>query len=261
MAFLDIFVGVPQSKYAATAIFAAIFVVSLGILFGREEIPIGQKFALVLILFVMSLPGILITLFQLTCMVTGTSNGRTPWCGWYAWLASALMIVYCVLLIAIAVVAMATGRNVIKELELETMDNFKESMTNANTIANQFFANGAPENFENEQETETFEEDEKKEGFEEQVVGAEGFEEMPTVDAFNNQEGFYADATEKVDDAFVGNQQTAKGAVSLPAPAKQQAPLVERFADNEEGFENEEFDDNEGFMGFPTKGGLGGFPL
>lgn len=143
MAFLDIFVGVPQSKYAAYAIFASIAVVALAIMFGNEEIPIGQKFSLVLIIFLVSLPGIILTLFQLTCMVTGDSRGRTPWCGWYAWLISALMIVYCILLIAIAVIAMATGASVTKELQLEAMQDMNESKKKADDMAKGYFEQGA----------------------------------------------------------------------------------------------------------------------
>jgi len=124
MAFLDIFVGVPQSKYASYAIIASLIVVSLAILFSRQEVPLGQKFSLILIIVLVSLPGILLTLFQLTCLVTGTGpNKKTVWCGWYAWLVSILTIVYCVLLIMVAVISMSTKGDILKDLKLESMAN------------------------------------------------------------------------------------------------------------------------------------------
>lgn len=137
MAFLDIFVGVPQSKYTATAILAAIVVVSLAILFGKENIPLGQKFAFVLIVFLVSLPSIVLTLFQLTCLVTGASKNR--WCGWYAWLVSILLIIYSILIIVIAVVAFSSGKSVNKALELGNMEGFQDELNQADTFANEYF--------------------------------------------------------------------------------------------------------------------------
>lgn len=142
MAFFDIFVGVPQSKYAAYAIIASLIAVALAVMFGREEIPLGQKFSLVLIIFLVSLPSIFLTLFQMTCLVTGTGSGRNPWCGWYAWLISALTIVYSVLIITIVVISISTGGNALKELRLEKMDNMKENKEAANDLAKGYFEAG-----------------------------------------------------------------------------------------------------------------------
>jgi ABC-type spermidine/putrescine transport system permease subunit II len=79
MALLDLFIGTPQSKYAATAIMAAILVVALAILFGKEKLPIGQKFLFILIMFIVALPSVLLGLFQLTCIVTGSGYKNKRW--------------------------------------------------------------------------------------------------------------------------------------------------------------------------------------
>jgi len=224
MAFLDIFVGAPQSKYTATAIIAAILVVSIAILFGKEDIPMGQKFSFILVVFLVSLPSIVLTLFQMTCLVTGSS--KHPWCGWYAWLISAMLIVYCVLIIAIAVISFASGTDVRKELQL-SQENFENSKKIADAIATQHFQSGgdmkppttpqtppvATEYFADEEEFEGAEKtDEKKpehfaeeemtektEHFSSPVLGGmsipgpveafqAGGEEFASVEAFNNEE-------------------------------------------------------------------------
>ena len=221
MAFLDIFVGAPQSKYTATAIIAAILVVSIAILFGKEDIPMGQKFSFILVVFLVSLPSIVLTLFQMTCLVTGSS--KHPWCGWYAWLISAMLIVYCVLIIAIAVISFASGADVRKELQL-SQENFEDSKKIADAIATQHFQSGPPqkptpmppvtteyfadeEEFEGAEKTdekkpEHFAAEEKKEKtehFSSPVLGGmsipgpveafqAGGEEFASVEAFNNEE-------------------------------------------------------------------------
>lgn len=218
MAFLDIFVGVPQSKYTATAILAAIIVVSLAILFGKEHIPLGQKFAFVLIVFLVSLPSIVLTLFQLTCLVTGSSKNR--WCGWYAWLVSILLIIYSVLIIVIAVVAFSSGKSVNKSLNLGSLEGFEEEkvksdIANANHFANEYFensTNGATAPTIVAKQPESHEQPPmppmpmKKEPFADE-------EDYENEEQFMNREAF-AEDYENIEEPFV----TAGGA-SIPAPA------------------------------------------
>ena len=136
MSFTNIFVGVPQSKYAASAVIFAIIAVSISILFGKDEMPLGQKIGAIILLILVSLPGVLYSLFQLTCLVSGAGvRNQRWWCSVYAWIISALLIVYSILLIAIAVLSVFTGSKVVKDISDYNVENFDNSMTTANSIA------------------------------------------------------------------------------------------------------------------------------
>lgn len=154
----SIFTGVPQSRYAGLAVALAIVVVSISILFGKESMPLSQKIGAILLLIIVSAPGILFSLFQITCLVTGAGvRNQRPWCSIYAWLITALLIVYSVLLVAVAILSIATGSKTLRDLTNSNVEKFENSMSNANLYAMNIF--GAPaskskdntgmENFEN----------------------------------------------------------------------------------------------------------------
>lgn len=141
MALLDIFVGVPQSKYAGAAVLLSLLAVSVGILVGRDPMPMSQKFAFVLLIFLVSLPGLLLTLFQLTCMVTGTQKGAW-WCGVYSWVVSALIIIYSVLLVIVAVMSLASSGKVLEDITRADMEAFQaaaEESVDHNAVAAKMF--------------------------------------------------------------------------------------------------------------------------
>jgi len=136
MGLQQIFVGVPQSKYAALAIFVAILAVSVSVLFGKESMPLSQKIGAILLLILVTLPGILYSLFQLTCLVTGAGvNNKRWWCAVYAWLISALLIVYSVLLIAIAILSIFSGKNIANKTKQHNIEKFDATMQMANQVA------------------------------------------------------------------------------------------------------------------------------
>lgn len=143
MALMDIFVGVPQSKYAGIAVLLSLLAVSVGILIGRDPMPMSQKFAFVLLIFLVSLPGLLLTLFQLTCMVTGSQKGAW-WCGWYSWFVSILMIIYSVLLVTVAVMSLASSGKVLDDITRADMEAFQaaaEESVDHNAVAAKMFGN------------------------------------------------------------------------------------------------------------------------
>jgi hypothetical protein len=144
MSFLDIFVGVPQSKYAGAAILMSLIAVSLAILVGRDSLPLSQKFAFVLLIFLVSLPGLLLTLFQLTCMVTGDKKGGAWWCGWYSWLVSGLLVVYSVLLVSVAVMTLASGGKVLDQIAKADAEKFSDATAAANAMAAEYFHQDQP---------------------------------------------------------------------------------------------------------------------
>lgn len=141
LAMLNIFIGAPQSKYSAMAILAAIIIVSLTMLLGKEPIPLSQKFAMVLLIFLISLPGILLTLFQMTCLVTGAGfRNQRWWCSAYAWILSGLLILYCIFLIVVAVMTLTTGEKVMVDIANMDAENFEAVMQKANAEAVKMFS-------------------------------------------------------------------------------------------------------------------------
>ena len=74
----DIFFGSEQSKYAGIALFMTIMILCVIILFSSSRIPIGDRFMFVLFILIISVPSILMSLFELTCIVTG-GNLNTRW--------------------------------------------------------------------------------------------------------------------------------------------------------------------------------------
>jgi|APGre2960657423_1045063.scaffolds.fasta_scaffold50041_2 uncharacterized membrane protein len=115
MSLFNVFVGVPQSKLAGTAILIAVIVVGLTTLFGKGAVPTGQKLVVALVMFLLSLPAILLTLFQLNCMVTGAGfKNQRWWCGLYAWFVSLMILFYSAVLVIVALMNMVNDKAVEK---------------------------------------------------------------------------------------------------------------------------------------------------
>lgn len=142
MAFLDFFIGTSQSKYAGIAILASLVVVAVAMLARKDAMPLGQKFAFILVSFLFALPGMAVALFQLTCLVTGSKGSMHP-CGLYAWIGAILIILYSVGAILIALLAIANGTDV--AADLNAMDAFQ-----AKKVAQSYFATGSAEGFADE---------------------------------------------------------------------------------------------------------------
>ncbi len=124
---LNIFVGVPQSKYAAIAILFSLAAVSVAVLLGKDPVPLGQKFLFIVLMFVLALPGLLMTLFQLTCIVTGAGlKNQRWWCSAYAWIGTALITLYAIVLVVVAVTSITNGTDIKKDLV--AMDTFSANM-------------------------------------------------------------------------------------------------------------------------------------
>jgi len=131
---LDLFFGVPQSKYAGLAILVSLAAVGLSILFGKERVPFFQKLVVVGLLFLLSLPAMLVTLFQLTCMVTGAGlKNQRWWCSGYAWLVSALIVLYSVLLIVMTVLSFSA------EWQSQEVEKFYSTREGFEEMAEEYF--------------------------------------------------------------------------------------------------------------------------
>jgi len=111
-----VFASVPQSKLAGLTILLTLGLISVFILFGKDKISFGQKLAIVLLLVLLALPTILLTLFQINCVVTGAglSNQRW-WCSLYAWIVAALIVFYCIMLVFVSITSFAKGESVLSK--------------------------------------------------------------------------------------------------------------------------------------------------
>ena len=103
----DIFFGSEQSKYAGIALFMTIIILCMIVLFSNSRIPIGDRFVFVLFILIISIPSILMSLFELTCIVTGGNMNTRWWCWLLAWVLSVIIIVYCVMIIISMLISMS----------------------------------------------------------------------------------------------------------------------------------------------------------
>jgi hypothetical protein len=135
MAFSDYFIGVAQSKYAAIAMFAAIVVLCISILFTNTEISLGNRILVVVVVLLMSVLPMGLSLFELTCMVTGgKSGGKYNACHLYAWFVAILVVIYCFILIILTLMSMFTYKKAINKVDYaENYNNI--SREDANIIA------------------------------------------------------------------------------------------------------------------------------
>jgi hypothetical protein len=114
VSFVDAFIGTQQSKYAAVSILIAMIAISVSILMGADKIPLGQKFIFVLVILLVSVPSILYTLFQMSCIVTGSIGySGNWWCGAYAWFLVVIVILYTFLVVIVSIMSIVNKKNMI----------------------------------------------------------------------------------------------------------------------------------------------------
>jgi len=134
MGFFDVFFGTPQSLYASYAILAAIITICVTILLTGTDLTLGNRFLFVFLVILMLIPSIFLTLFQITCLVTGGNKNNRWWCWLYAWIVSVFVIIYCILVIVLCFVSLFTYTNAMDKVK--TQENFnKMSMENSNDFA------------------------------------------------------------------------------------------------------------------------------
>jgi len=156
-----LFFGSEQSKYAGIALFGTIFVLCLAILFSSSKIPIDQRLAFVIFILLVAIPSILMSLFELTCIVTGGNIKYRWWCWLLAWVIAVVIILYCIMVVVSLIMSMANfdianqraenneennqidaktadeyAKNVIKQYEDETENMVKEEFLSEEEINN-----------------------------------------------------------------------------------------------------------------------------
>ena len=137
----DVFFGTQQSRYAAVAIFLTIAILCFFILFTSSDIPIDQRLVVVFFILIASVPSILFSLFELTCIVTGGTKTSRWWCYWLAWFISILIIVYCVFIIISVFLSMAsydTAMSRINEEDVEDRVSSSEANEYAKNVISQY---------------------------------------------------------------------------------------------------------------------------
>ena len=136
----DIFFGSEQSKYAGIALFMTIIILCVIILFSSSRIPIGDRFMFVLFILIISVPSILMSLFELTCIVTGGNINTRWWCWLLAWILAVIIIVYCVMIIISMLISMSEYDMANDRLDY-TMEKNKIDKEEANLYAKKIMIN------------------------------------------------------------------------------------------------------------------------
>jgi hypothetical protein len=134
MSVLDYFIGTTQSKYVSIAIFLVILTMCVAILFTNTDVSLGMRFGIVLFLILISIFPVAISLFELTCIVTGGKNTKYNLCNYYAWFITVLVIIYSFILIIMIISSMFTYKKAQDKIVMT--DNMKKiSSGDANKIA------------------------------------------------------------------------------------------------------------------------------
>ncbi len=117
---LKALIGSKQSKYTAIAIITTLIIISLAILFVESDVSYTNRVVLILFILLVSLPGILLSLVELTCLISGGSYSGTnkpSWCWVLAWIIAIVTILYCVLIVISTFNTLFTYKKANKNLE------------------------------------------------------------------------------------------------------------------------------------------------
>jgi hypothetical protein len=136
----DVFLGSEQSKYAGIALFITILIICLAILFTSSKIAIEQRIVFVIFILIITVPSILMSLFELTCIVTGGNYNTRWWCWLLAWVLAVIIIFYCIMIIVSLFISMTTY-DMANERISEDIANNKVDTTSDNTNANNYAKN------------------------------------------------------------------------------------------------------------------------
>ena len=136
-------VGSTQSKYAAWAISLTILVLCVSVLVTQTEIPVGKRLLGVLFMILITVPGVILSLVELTCLVTGGSWKTNWWCWLLAWIIAIIVIVWCLVIIVTTFNTILTYTNANKKIiesevpatEEESNDFAENVLENAANIA------------------------------------------------------------------------------------------------------------------------------
>ena len=123
MGFYDAFFGSSQSQYTAYAIITAIIAICLTILLTATDIPISNRLLIIFFVIISLVPSIFLTLFELTCIVTGGTEPNRWWCYAFGWILAAFIIIYCIFIVIISLISLFTYNNAIDNVNNDIKNN------------------------------------------------------------------------------------------------------------------------------------------
>lgn len=160
MGFYDAFFGSDQSLYTAYSIIAAIIAICLTILLTATDIPLGNRILIVLFVIITLIPSIFLTLFELTCIVTGGTEPNRWWCHAFAWILAAFIIIYCIIVVIVSLVSLFNYNKAIHTVNNEEQkykisnnesDNYAKEIIEADEVytkkLEKFYGGGSYERF------------------------------------------------------------------------------------------------------------------
>lgn len=144
-ALMKVIVGSTQSKYAAWAIALTILVLCISVLVMQTDVPIGKRLLGVLFMILITVPGVVLSLIELTCLVTGGSWKTNWWCWLLAWVIAIIVIVWCFVIIGTTFNSIFTYSSASKKIkdssisatEEEANDFAENILYNSESLSNQ----------------------------------------------------------------------------------------------------------------------------
>jgi len=131
MGFYDAFFGSDQSQLTAYAIIAAIIAICITILLTATDVPVSNRILIVFFVIVTLVPSVFLTLFELTCIVTGGTEPNRWWCYAFAWVLAAFIIIYCTFIVIISLISLFTYNSAIDNVKLaEQNDHLSPEQSN-----------------------------------------------------------------------------------------------------------------------------------
>jgi uncharacterized membrane protein len=140
MGFYDAFFGSEQSQYTAYAIVGAIIAICITILLTATDIPISNRLLIIFFVIISLIPSVFLTLFELTCIVTGGTEPNHWWCHAFAWVLAAFIIIYCIFIVIISLISLFTYNNAIDNVKMSE-DNNRLSPEVSNQYAKEIIRN------------------------------------------------------------------------------------------------------------------------
>lgn len=133
----DVFTSTPQANYTALAIVIAIVAICLNILLNNNDIGVSEKLVMIITVIVLSLPAILLSLFELSCI--SNNRVRHSLCSVYGWIISAIIILYCAMVVYISLSSMVTYNSAIAK-DQEDKEVSKPPIDTANNMAKEMMS-------------------------------------------------------------------------------------------------------------------------
>ena len=124
-----------------------VLVLCVSILVMQTDVPIGKRLLGVLFMVLITVPGVVLSLIELTCLVTGGSWKTNWWCWLLAWIIAVIVIVWCVIIIATAFNSILTYTSATKNIketsvpatEEESNDFAETVLANTESVTNNLY--------------------------------------------------------------------------------------------------------------------------